>query len=202
MHDTCAAALAVRLRATRRSARAGSVSRVATVWMLLAAGLGSGFASEADCVLVKSSEFCTVCVSVTTPETCFVGFSIATPPDSNRTYEVTNASTLAIALSDVRLGLGEPDEGESDFSRWDLVTINFAAGTYTIDSAPFAFNSSTYASEVKLVSSAGAILQAAPASTLFKVSAGAPSVTLSGLQLRSQVVASWASAPSWAAPYR
>ena len=68
------------------------------------------------------------------------------------------------------------------------VVIHLASGAYLLDSAPFVFDARTQASEVRLIGAAGATLQAAsPNVSLFQVSTGAPTVTLYGLQLRSQV---------------
>ena len=68
------------------------------------------------------------------------------------------------------------------------VEIDLAAGTYTLEGAPFAFDALTLASEVRLVSTAGATLQAAtPNATIFAVSAGAPLITMRGLRLLNQL---------------
>jgi len=67
------------------------------------------------------------------------------------------------------------------------VVLNIAAGTHTLANAPFAFDGSLTASEVRLVGAVGAKLQAPTDITLFTVSAGAPLITLLGLELRSQV---------------
>ena len=68
------------------------------------------------------------------------------------------------------------------------VVIHLAPGTYLLGSAPFVFDARTQASEVRLIGAAGTTLQAAsPNVSLFKVGAGAPTITLYGLQLRSQV---------------
>ena len=68
------------------------------------------------------------------------------------------------------------------------VVIHLAPGAYLLDSAPFVFDARTQASEVRLIGAAGTTLQAAsPNVSLFNLSTGAPTVTLYGLQLRSQV---------------
>ena len=68
------------------------------------------------------------------------------------------------------------------------VVIHLAPGVYLLHSAPFVFDAQTQASEVRLIGTAGTTLQAAsPNVSLFKVGTGAPTVTLHGLQLRSQV---------------
>ena len=66
--------------------------------------------------------------------------------------------------------------------------IHLAPGTYLLDNAPFVFNAGTRASDVRLVGALGTTLQAAsPNVSLFKVGAGAPTVTLVGLRMHSQV---------------
>ena len=68
------------------------------------------------------------------------------------------------------------------------VVIHLAPGGYLLGSAPFVFDARTQASEVRLIGTAGTTLQAAsPNVSLFKVGTGAPTITLYGLQLRSQV---------------
>ena len=76
--------------------------------------------------------------------------------------------------------------------------ILLVAGNFTLTDAPFAFDARIRASEVRLIGTASATLQAAGSggggavnatgAPLFTVSAGAPSVTVRGLVLRSQLV--------------
>ena len=69
------------------------------------------------------------------------------------------------------------------------VVIHLAPGAYLLDIAPFVFNASTRASDIRLVGAFGATLQASsPNASLFKVGVGAPTVTLVGLHLHSQVL--------------
>jgi hypothetical protein len=69
------------------------------------------------------------------------------------------------------------------------VVINISTGFYSLSSTPFVFDNLTLASEIRLVGAAGTTLQADLSSgPLFKVSTGAPKVTMQGLELRSQVV--------------
>ena len=77
---------------------------------------------------------------------------------------------------------------QSDATAGIPVVINLAPGLYLLDNTPFTFDSRTRASDVRLVGSFGTTLQAAaPNASLFKVDVGSPTVTLVGLQLRSQV---------------
>ena len=68
--------------------------------------------------------------------------------------------------------------------------IKLAAGTYTLENAPFVFDANTLASEVRLIGEAGAVLEAdSNTAPLFKVADGVvPKLLFRGLQLRSQVV--------------
>ena len=78
---------------------------------------------------------------------------------------------------------------QSDAAAGVPVVIHLAPGAYLLDNAPFAFDALTRASDVRLVGVFGTTLQAAsPNTSLFKVGAGSPTVTLVGLQLRSQVL--------------
>ena len=68
------------------------------------------------------------------------------------------------------------------------MVIHIAPGAYLLNNAPFAFNASTPASDIRLVGAFGTTLQASsPNASLFKVGGGAPKITLDGLQLHSQV---------------
>ena len=77
-------------------------------------------------------------------------------------------------------------------------TIHLANGTYRVNgSAPeLKFDGGTFASEVRIVGNDGGTTLRALSGTgpLLRVSAGAPPLTLSGLEIRSQVVVEWVGA--------
>ena len=58
---------------------------------------------------------------------------------------------------------------------------------HSLDAGPFHFDSSAQASEVWLIGSEGAELQASSGTAVLQVSSGAPRVNLHGLVLRSPV---------------
>ena len=75
------------------------------------------------------------------------------PPPPATPYEATSDSSLAEALDTLR----------GDTSKGIPAVIHLAAGIYTLDTTTvFVFDKSVKASDVQLISSAGAILQAAP----------------------------------------
>ena len=77
---------------------------------------------------------------------------------------------------------------QSDDTAGVPVVIHLAPGAYLLDNAPFVFNASTRASDIRLVGAFGTTLRASsPNASLLKVGAGAPKITLDGLQLHSQV---------------
>ena len=91
---------------------------------------------------------------------------------------ITESCSLDVALAAL----------QSDDTAGVPVVIHLAPGAYLLDNAPFAFNASTRASEIRLVGAFGTTLQgSSPNASLFKVGAGAPKTTLVGLQLHSQV---------------
>ena len=67
------------------------------------------------------------------------------------------------------------------------VTIHLGAGVHTLDAGPFRFDGTAQASEVWLIGSEGAELEASSGTAVLGVSSGAPRVNLHGLVLRSPV---------------
>ena len=67
------------------------------------------------------------------------------------------------------------------------VTIHLGTGVHTLDVGPFRFDATAQASEVWLIGSQGAELEASSGTAVLSVSSGSPRVSLHGLALRSSV---------------
>ena len=88
-----------------------------------------------------------------------------------------SCTLLAAALADV----------QSISTAGRPIAIHLSVGVHSLDAGPFRFDGSAQASEVWLIGSEGAELEASSGTAVLQVSSGAPRVNLHGLVLRSPV---------------